>query len=697
MFLRRTLPALLAALITALFAAPANAALCSTTGSPQFSVDLAGQTWKFRTGDDLAWTAPGFDDASWQDRVVPDDWNTTAEANYNGFAWYRIAFNLPARPIGMTDAAVIANMGFIDDADTTYLNGVAIGSTGAFPPSFDSAWDEPREYYPPDGLLVWGGRNVIAVRMYDGTGGGGFYKGPIGLFSKATLRALNGLNSSPASDAEIALACTTLTTQHDALSAGDLYRYLSTLEPSFMHQGDDYARRKGEVSDMLSRYSSVTLKDDQTEVVRAADGKIIVDTIRSWTGRKADGTTEVIYPPKREFLYLQAGTGVELGDHARFFRDSYRSTAMKGLTNFDVYLPPSYTTTSKRRYPVVFMLHGINGSNVEWEVRGMGSIMDSLIREMAVAEMIVVMPNGSSGWWVNSSAGNFRDMVVNEMVPLVDQVYRTIPDREHRGISGVSMGGLGSFSIGLEHPELFSSIASHIGALNFNPSAGTAAERAANAKYNPYTMVGNMTTEQLLAHTYYFDAGEQDDFGFFNAARQMDARLTLKNVPHEWQLGPGRHADAYWVPKLDRSFGLHTAQFNAHPYVQEPEPPASVSVGTTPSASVAATLSLVLGAAPSFGAFTPGVDREYTAATTANVISTAGDAALTVSDPGHLSNGAFSLPEALRVEIAPAAWTAPVSNASSTITFRQHIGASDALRTGAYSKTLTFTLSTTMP
>jgi hypothetical protein len=77
MFLRRALPALLAALITALIAAPANAAPCSTSGSPQFSVDLAGQTWKFRTGDDVAWAAPGFDDASWQNRVVPDDWNTT--------------------------------------------------------------------------------------------------------------------------------------------------------------------------------------------------------------------------------------------------------------------------------------------------------------------------------------------------------------------------------------------------------------------------------------------------------------------------------------------------------------------------------------------------------------------------------------------------------------------------------------------
>jgi uncharacterized repeat protein (TIGR01451 family) len=126
-----------------------------------------------------------------------------------------------------------------------------------------------------------------------------------------------------------------------------------------------------------------------------------------------------------------------------------------------------------------------------------------------------------------------------------------------------------------------------------------------------------------------------------------------------------------------------------------------ISVGVPASGDVSgtvpATLSLGLGPSPSFGAFTPGADREYTALTTANVISTAGDAALSVSDPGHLTNGAFALPDALRVEIAPAMWTGPVSNATSAITFRQHIGATDALRTGSYSKTLTFTLSTTNP
>jgi X-Pro dipeptidyl-peptidase len=113
--------------------------------------------------------------------------------------------------------------------------------------------------------------------------------------------------------------------------------------------------------------------------------------------------------------------------------------------------------------------------------------------------------------------------------------------------------------------------------------------------------------------------------------------------------------------------------------------------------TVAATLSLTLGAPASFGAFTPGLAKDYSASTTASVLSTAGDAALSVSDPGHLTNGAFSLPQPLQVTMTPASWTAPVSNAMVAIAFTQSIGATDALRTGTYARTLTFTLSTTAP
>ena len=139
-------------------------------------------------------------------------------------------------------------------------------------------------------------------------------------------------------------------------------------------------------------------------------------------------------------------------------------------------------------------------------------------------------------------------------------------------------------------------------------------------------------------------------------------------------------------------------------------PPTSTVGGNVP-----ATLSLTLGSAASFGGFTAGVAKDYDAQMSANVISTAGDATLSVADPsanvpGHLVNGAFSLPTALlakanagaysTVGSAPAnllQYSGPISNDNVTIGLRQHIDSTDALRTGTYSKTLTFTLSTTTP
>jgi Glycosyl hydrolase family 3 C-terminal domain/Fibronectin type III-like domain len=126
-------------------------------------------------------------------------------------------------------------------------------------------------------------------------------------------------------------------------------------------------------------------------------------------------------------------------------------------------------------------------------------------------------------------------------------------------------------------------------------------------------------------------------------------------------------------------------------------PLASTSVTGGVGGTVPATLSLTLGAPASFGAFTPGVDHTYTAQTTANVISTAGDATLSASDPGHLANGSYSLPDPLQVSLSKSSWTAPVANDPVTIGFSQHIRATDPLRTGTYSRTLTFTLSTTTP
>jgi hypothetical protein len=158
------------------------------------------------------------------------------------------------------------------------------------------------------------------------------------------------------------------------------------------------------------------------------------------------------------------------------------------------------------------------------------------------------------------------------------------------------------------------------------------------------------------------------------------------------------------------------ARFNAQTQQTLSWPTGDVS-GTVP-----ATLSLTLGTPASFGAFTPGVTRTYEASTTANVISTAGNALLSVADPssqntGHLVNGTFALPQPLQARARNAANTGtafnnvgssasplnllqydgPISNDAVSLQFSQLVNANDALRTGTYSKTLTFTLSTTAP
>jgi hypothetical protein len=117
---------------------------------------------------------------------------------------------------------------------------------------------------------------------------------------------------------------------------------------------------------------------------------------------------------------------------------------------------------------------------------------------------------------------------------------------------------------------------------------------------------------------------------------------------------------------------------------------------------VPATLALTLGAPASFQPFIPGVAREYTASTSATVLSTAGEATLTVADPsptntGKLVNGAFALAQPLQGLGVVKTWSAPTSNEVVPVTFKQQINANDPLRTGTYSKTLTFTLSTNTP
>ncbi len=132
---------------------------------------LAG-AWRFRAGDDAAWSDPALDDGAWEPIAAGTPWEEAGHPGLDGFAWYRTRFTAPARA---GDGPLTLELGRVDDADETYLNGRLVGATGAFPPRYASAWQAYRRYPVPREAVRWGRENVVAVRVYDGGGPGGLY------------------------------------------------------------------------------------------------------------------------------------------------------------------------------------------------------------------------------------------------------------------------------------------------------------------------------------------------------------------------------------------------------------------------------------------------------------------------------------------------------------------------------------------
>jgi cephalosporin-C deacetylase-like acetyl esterase len=152
-------------------------------GSAPASLTL-DREWLLMTGDDKGWADPDFDDAGWSPVEVGRPWEEAGFENYDGFAWYRTRWVVPAswREHPATQALgafLILSLGPIDDVDETFVNGIRVGQTGGMPPTYATAYAQARTYRIPHDLVRWGQTNVLAVRVYDGEAPGGIYQGPV--------------------------------------------------------------------------------------------------------------------------------------------------------------------------------------------------------------------------------------------------------------------------------------------------------------------------------------------------------------------------------------------------------------------------------------------------------------------------------------------------------------------------------------
>jgi S-formylglutathione hydrolase len=138
--------------------------------------------------------------------------------------------------------------------------------------------------------------------------------------------------------------------------------------------------------------------------------------------------------------------------------------------NVSIYLPPSYDTAPNKRYPVVYLLHGITDTDEAWikpwkkgsdpwqTVQG---VMNRGIAEKRFGEMIIVMPDELTKWggsfYTNSTVtGNWEDFTVKDLVSYIDAKYRTLARPSSRGVAGHSMGGYGAIKLGMKHPDVYS-------------------------------------------------------------------------------------------------------------------------------------------------------------------------------------------------------------------------------------------------
>jgi len=150
-----------------------------------------------------------------------------------------------------------------------------------------------------------------------------------------------------------------------------------------------------------------------------------------------------------------------------------KSDALDREVGYVVWTPTGYEQNTEKRYPVLYFLHGLGGTEAS-DSAAFSGIVSTAIKEGHLPPMICVFPNGGVSWY----QGDVEKMIINELIPAVDRDYRTIAKAPSRALTGFSMGGYGSIYLSVMHPELFCAAGSLGGRLRANESLTTAVEKA---------------------------------------------------------------------------------------------------------------------------------------------------------------------------------------------------------------------------
>ena len=244
---------------------------------------------------------------------------------------------------------------------------------------------------------------------------------------------------------------------------------------------------------------------------------------------------------------------------------SVKSKILNMDRKYAIYLPPGYET-SERSYPVLYLLHGGGDDQTGWVQFGeVQNITDKAISEGTATPMIIVMPdaNTSVRGYSNNATGTWRyeDFFFQELMPYVEKTYRIKAEKRYRAVSGLSMGGDGTFTYALHHPELFSSacpLSAGTGPLTMedaktrltkdNPNITDTAIASYYNRQSVLVLINNVPDSLKKAVRWYIDCGD-DDF-LYEGNSLAHIAMRKKEIPHEFRTRDGGHNWTYWRTAL---------------------------------------------------------------------------------------------------------------------------------------------------
>jgi putative tributyrin esterase len=246
---------------------------------------------------------------------------------------------------------------------------------------------------------------------------------------------------------------------------------------------------------------------------------------------------------------------------------------------YRIVLPTNYASDQNTRFPVIYLLHGLTGHYDNWGSK------TKIAEFLSPYPFIVVMPEGGDGWYTDSATqpnDRYESYVTQELIPEIDKNFRTIADRQHRIVAGLSMGGYGSIKYGLKYPEMFGLVGSFSGALGaagwtetILTAAGIksgaipksilsvyGADNSQTRRENDiFRIVKEILPEKVKTLPFiYLDCGTEDFLIQNN--RDFLVLLNEKKIPHEFRELPGGHTWQYWEAQIQDFLRLSEKFFN---------------------------------------------------------------------------------------------------------------------------------------